>query len=331
MAIASFDLGNATVTAADTIVIPLGANVPRSDPTDGATLILVSVLCADNVIDPEVTGVTDDGDPDGDFYGACIFSDGLNHYSQFNLIPENLFTGGYEYVPSVGWFGLILNDLTTANSLTIQLNGTVAWAFAFARAYTGVLLDTSGVPSGGGFPTSNADWLFDGSFGSEVVGPVGFAVDDDAGASGGIVSWGYGGSGGSLRYTNPGGVGGCTDGNWTWQLGALAIYAMFVLSNTGSGARTWDDTDIAAVDEFDDINAGLGAFTVLQTIVVAEQAITAPQTGISVAGSWATGLDNHASVTIGAGTILQAGVGPTCPAAPPTGNPVFNNHIRLSE
>lgn len=322
MAVAGFDIGNATATATSSFVIPITATVPRSDPTTGATIICVWIMAADTSAEPDVAGVSDDG-PTDDFYGTCFMAAGLNPYTSVAVINSLASIGGAFYEPHAVYMGLVLNPLDATNSITVELAGTFSWVFAFARAYTGVQVDTSGTPSDD-FPTTDPAWWLDGSV---VTGlPLGVAFDDAETANSRFVDWDYNGSGSSLRYNSPGTVGESTDGNWSWQQGDLAVYSLYSFGGA-TGARTWDDGDIATQTEFDDVDAGLGT---LQTMLMAEQPITVPQTGISVDGSWATAFANDN--TEGGAWVFNAGPGPTCPDVPPAGGiPVFSHRFRTGD
>lgn len=313
MAVASFECGSGSVAAGNSITIPISADVPRSDPVGGATLIIITVT---NGNDPSTTA-TDDA-PEDAFYAEHIFSDGLNHYV---TTPPG--TIGSDGGPLTGITGLILNPLVNGvNSITVTWGGLPRDATAVARAYTGVNVDTSGV----NFPGvgTDASWMFTSSFAPNY--PIGIA--DDGSGSAVNVTFDWSGTGGPLEFIPP--PSSIDPSNWFWGAGDLSIYYISAQNDlvTPTGPWTWVDLGIVSQSEFDDLvqNGGLLSF------VIGEKPVTSPTApGVeNPDGSWATA---NYSATQGKGSILRAGPGPTWPAEPPPGGgvPIFNNHIRLSE
>jgi len=306
-------VGSAFAAATDTVVIPVGLTIPQSDPTGGATLIVVTLITDDASTFPgQIASVVDDGATDP-LYGDCLIASGLNSYVE---APVGLSVASGNLGLAGSMFGLILNPLDATNSLTVTAGATYDFLFAFAFAYSGANCDTSALTGG---PFADASFMFSGGLGS-APNPLGAVT---CGATAPNLNWI---STPGVDITNPVGCTGPTD--WTWDTGSYAFYWNFFVNAFGgtTGAWTWTDFDIATQQEWDDFSTGIGSDTF--SMVYAEQSITAPQSGIDVSGSWAS---TGEFGTNGAGAILLEGPGPTCPAPAPGNYPVFEHHFRAGD
>lgn len=316
MAVASLGLvGSASAFATDTVVIPVGITIPRSDPVTGATVIVVVVITDDGVGSSGISIITDDA-PTDPFYGTCLVSTGLNSYvgapwevGLGSIVQANLAISG-------GWMGLVTNPLDASNSITVTVEGPQDYIFAFAVAYTGVSCDYTGH---GGF--SDAAGVFAAS-GNPPIGLAGCLPTIHEG-----VAWSYF-AGFSLDAPS-----GCaTPTSWEWFEAGLAVYMLWtsIIPTPATGPNTWTDTDIVTLEEFDDVATGVGGDT--YSLVYAEQAITAGETGIDLSSTWLNPGGGNQQFTQGGGSLLREGPGPTCTFAPPGGGkPILSTHIRISE
>lgn len=278
----------------DTLVIPIDVDVPRTDPTLGATIMLIFIQTVPG--GSTVASVTDDA-PVDDAYSLCLFEDGLNHYDA---------TTRFGFVQ----FGLIVNPLIGGtNSITINMAGTTTYVEAVAVAVTGVGADWPSLPL-----DPAADWIATTVAGYETEQPVGGAV---ASATG--VSWEYLTS--VFSIIAPAGA---ADENWDWIDGVVAFYALEAGNDTDLGPWAWGD---GSIDDFFqwDINAGIGFLSFALGVAT----VTPGAAGPSLEGTFT---DPPVDLT-GQGFALKNGPGPNCSTPPPptSGTPIFNNHIRLSE
>lgn len=292
-----FVCGEAGAASTDTLVIPITVDVPRTDPdsTGGATIILIfyqlSYLSAANITD-----ISDDVGVQDDF-SLCVFEDGLNHY-------------GFLTEPAIG---LVVNDLVGAtNSITIGLDSVADYIQATAVAITGIGPGASDWP---GLPFDPAMTWIAGVISQFAEAPVGAPTSTSQG-----LGWTQTGSP-TVTFGNPTGA---TDEDWDWQTGDLAFYWIQQNSSTSDqGGWTWD----GAISDFNqwDVDSGIGRF---MSFAIGEAAVVPTLAGPSVAGVFGDGSFDAA----GSALALIGGAGPVCDTPPPTGgNPVFNNHIRLSE
>ena len=307
MAIASLGLvGQATALGTDTLVIPLTTTIPRSDPSTGATVIFVTVISDDASASSSPNAMSDDGVTDP-FYGTCLFTDGLNHYAS---APVGADYSVANLVINQSWVGLVCNPLDASNSITVVMNAPQGYLLGIAVAYTGVNLPYIGTGGFSDLPSlisaspsdpwvaNNAFWTFhlDGSVDVYLSAPTGYSGPPD----------------------------------WTWVLGSYAIYnvAWNDISNPTSGAWVWDQAGITTEFEIDDESDGVGAHN--WSFVWADQPLAPPEV-VALTGSASPGWWFPQSS--GAAWALAGGPGPSCNSTPPPGggNPVFNNHIRLSE
>lgn len=299
MAVSFFEVGRSTQASSDTIVIPVGIDVPRSDPTGGATIMFVFVQVPFDY-SGSISGVTDDGATDP-FYGTCIFEDGLNNYSA----PAGLV------------FGLILNPLTAANSITVTMNSAADFLAAGAWAITGVRcvpVNAQSIP-----PT----WLFG------VSDPGAFQAATDLDGSNASVDAGWLRNPDlSIHMVTPSGA--VTDMNWEWRAGDLAFY--LTSNNSASSDEmgwTWADGSITDFAQWD-IDTGMGGSHDWWSMALGTQAPppSDPTAAPSVDGAWGSGESTF--FTGGFALSVIAGPGPSCTTPPAFGGPVFNHIHRAA-
>lgn len=299
MAVAYFQAGQASVAASDTLVIPITADVPRSDPVAGGTLIYVFIQVPSTFVGG-ITAVTDDATPQ-DAYSLCVFSDGLNHYTNGSQI-----------------FGLIVNDLANGvNNITVQLTGTAGFIAGIALAITGANVDTLNAQS------PSPTWLFDLDPAHPMIGAEKLGGGPISPFPGAI----FASPTGPVQMVSPPGV--STDQDWAWVTNS--DYAFYVCSDVSSavdeGGWTWADGSIFDFTQWD-IDSGLGSFFSMALGV--QTAPTPLAAGPSFDGAW--GNAGSKFFTGIAGFAVTSGPGPACVTPPPGGGvPIFNNHIRLSE
>lgn len=290
MAVAFYECGQAAGST-DTLVIPITADIPRSDPIGGATLILIyyqlSYLSA-----ATITAITDDAPIDtDDGYSLCIYADGLNHY-------------GITGQPLVG---LLVNPLVNgANSITVSLDSVPDWIQAVAVAVTG---------AGATYPSNPLD---------PTLAFLPAAISQTAEAPAGAPTSSSGGVGwtqdtfGAITFGNPTAA---TDGDWDWDTGDVAFYIVQQIGQTSDPVGwTWAD---AAIDDFVqwDVDPGIGRY---QAFALGTAPVVPTLPGPSIAGAWTGGPFTVA----GQGLAVVAGPGPVCASPPPTfGNPTFNKIV----
>lgn len=304
-------IGAASASGTDTVVIPIVASIPRSDPDDGATLIVVTVISDDGAIGQLIAAISDDGETDP-FYGDCLITSGLNSYVES---PIGVNASSVNLTVATSWIGLITNPLDASNSITVTLTGTQDFIFAFATAYTGCNVDYTGV---GGF--TDASFMF--SSPGSPTNPCGTVT---CGATDQNLAWQLFAG---VNISNPSGCSGPTD--WQWDTGDLALYWLIRLNPaTPTGGNTWTDGSIESIAEFDDTVTGVDSDTF--SFVFAEQPVSTPVSGIDVSSTWAAPIDNDS--TFGGGGVLIGGFGPLCTETPPPGSgmPILHTQIRLSE
>lgn len=306
MAVVSLGIIGSAAGSGASLTIPVTTNVPRSDPTAGASIIVVTLISDDGGIEAGIASIGDDASIDA-FYGTCLVADGLNSYVES---PIGVSTSSANMNVGAAWFGLITNPLVGGtNSITVTPTTPQSYLFAFATAYTGVNVDYVGP---GGFV--DASFMFTGGIGApeNPIGEVGCA-----GAGDDHLVWSLTPG---VTILNPSA---CSAADWEWKTGELALYWLLRFDPFDtSGGWTWTDTDIVTQDEWDDV-VGI---TNNYSLVFAEQAIVAPQGGIDLSGTWATAVTGAS----GGGGILIAGPGPTCTTPPVFGGPVFNHRHRAT-
>jgi hypothetical protein len=131
MAVVSYECAAYTegISVGDSFVLPITADVPRSDPDGGATLIIVHFRTEPGAVLDYSWGpsIIDTATTDA-FYGTDFFSDGKNQYTPGNVTLINR-----------GVVGLILHPLYIGDTLTLRFpTYSIDRIGATARAYTGV-------------------------------------------------------------------------------------------------------------------------------------------------------------------------------------------------
>lgn len=314
MAAASLGLvGSATAFATNTVTIPVGITIPRTDPVSGATIIVVTLICDDAITPLGPFAIVDDA-PTDPFYNTCLVTSGLNSYVGAPWIV-GLGTDAGSPRADGGWMGLVTNPLDASNSIVVTAGSVQDYLFAFAVAYTGISCDYSGP---GGF--SDAAGVF-AACGAPPLGESECGITVHEG-----VAWSYL-SGFSLDQPS-----GCaTPTSWEWVQEGIAVYMLWSsnIHTPPTGPNTWADTDIVTLEEFDDVTTGVS--TNSYSYVYAEQAVTAGETGIDLSSSWLNPGGLNQAFTIGGGSLLVAGPGPTCTSTPPvTAGPIFSNRFRAA-
>lgn len=331
MAIASLgEIGSASgVLPGAAITIPVTVDVPRSDPTDGATIVLVLTI-TDNLSAPSTNAISDDAPTDA-FYDTHIFADGLNHYITNVPLLGGVNTGVTVMVSA----GLILNPLVASlNSITVPLGGTADNYVASARAYTGVLVDTDF--DSGLWPGSPSDDCTSKPVSASFLNrfaPGGIkatAQDLDTLAEAKFAEWAIDSGGNSLSlpnsvlpYSFPG-----SDPDWQYENGDVALFGINAPNEAAAdkSAMAWDDGAISTVFSVFSVPMVNSGGTVYANWVVGERAITGPTGALDFGSVWTGGSDLD---EVGGGSFAMiAGVGPTWPTCPPSGVPVFGHRFR---
>lgn len=137
MAVSSLGVvGTSSSATGSSIVIPITVDVPRSDPSGGATVVIVSLIYSGTVAPTLPPGLHDDA-PSDPFYNVGIFSSGKNFYTAPVM-------GGGRNNHDL-WAGLILNPLVAGrDSIIYSLSGAPSFVRAFAVAYLHCNCDISG-------------------------------------------------------------------------------------------------------------------------------------------------------------------------------------------
>lgn len=290
MTLATFVCGGPVGGNTSSLVIPITADVPRSDAALGATIVLIFLSWNGPA---NLLSVTDDATPE-DGYSFCLFEDGLNHYATDSTVLP----------------GLIANDLTNGvHNITITLDGVAPWITAAAIAVTGVNLPASGpaplfTPPLTGFLTSLAQ---------QAEAPVG---------GGGSVALGIGYTIDAADVISFIGPITATDTDWDWVNGELAFYFLRGTATSDHLGWTWSDAAITDLLQWDVPEGGSGFFA---QAAIGLQSVTPGAAGPSVNGIWGDGSTGPLS---GNGFALISGPGPgPCSTPPVFGNPCFNRVV----
>jgi len=297
MSLLAYVCGYGAASNVSSMTIPFSADVPRTDPTGGATLILV---IGGTEIGGHIVSISDDATAEDD-YSFCLFDDGLNHYG----VGQN---------PGLG---LIANDLANGvNNLNLGFDTTLGFAQLALVALTGVDLSTTGAaplfdPT---MPRSFCD-----HFVQDTEYPIGGGTSFAAG-----VAWSY--NSGGLPQWVPGAPSGATDAGWDWITGDLAFYIIPAAADSSPlGPWLWADGSLTDFDQFEDVDSS-GFY---HDIVIATQTITPGVAGPSLAGAWTGGQNPNLMAGYAYGYI--SGGGPSCTTPPPTNSPVFNHWMRVGD
>ena len=314
-------IGYAFGDGSSSITIPITVSVPRSDPSLGASVVLVQCFDLDTFGNPFLTA-SDDA-PTDSFYGTHLYTDGTNPWQDgFTDIASdpNLFRG------------LCLNPLTAGiDSITIECSSPRTYSLAIAVAYTGVQVNNQSTPAYQVPDLPAGDW-FDKGFILDPVGLVGSNPFSTSNPTAHVYNWFFDNSDGSVVIFGAPGIP-TAPGSWTIQEGDIS--PIFIESGlnttTDSGSFTPADTGWTLLQAFDNLPYAGGFDAPSISIEVWEKTLSAPEVNDPVGGTWSTANDYFGGGAL-SGHPLVAGLGPIWLVVPPTGGfPVFNNHIRLSE
>lgn len=315
MAVASIGvIGTGVTDGTDIISIPVTVGVPRSDPAGGASLVVVLPIVTNDPLSL-VTAVSDDAATDS-FYSTHLYTDGLN--------PPYVKRAG---PGSLGWNGLILNPLTSGDTITCQLDSPSSFGAAIAFAFTGVQVDNQSSPA---FqvpdqPTLNwFDWL-------HIPAPFGLFGGNPFSGSGNTRYLQY--SFDPVFIINPGSA---VYPNWSIHEGELAVY--FALSSNFTTVApgdfvpadgTW--VQIGALIDVPKETATPPNYPAV-TDSIWMKSITAPELNDELDGAF-NGAPSDMFAAQGNGISLIAGLGPIWAETPPptAAVPAFNNRFRAAD
>lgn len=356
-------IGSALATSSSTVVIPITVNVPRSDPANGATVVVIYETVYYSGGSAATSGTVGDDAPMDSFYNTCYYSDGLNHYGNLGVgfigTPFNNyntfsststisppFTSGAGFQSAV-----IFNPLVGGvNNITLTYSPTSPDVVAaYAVAYTGLQL--------GGRPQDTPPFLWHTSYGTG--GYLQSADPLSGGTVTGVeVNWVYnqivgGGSGpnviGPPFLEVPGRAPSSPtpypDYQWV-SPGDLIAYCVIDVNHGGgwsafnpvvgpvigagdfetgaSGGWTWGGP-VTSIFQDVDVDPVSSGFPL--SIAFATQTPPSLPYTADLTGSWA-GIQS--TYTFGSAALLVGGNGPLqCAVPPPPGNyPVFNSRWR---
>jgi len=311
MAVASLGvIGTGVGTGGSTIDIPVMVDVPRSDPTLGASVVIVNVI----QIDPESALSASDDAPTDSFYSTHLYTAGTNPWYQ---------VGGT-------FMGLILNPLTaSSDTITITFSGSpVTYSFCIAVAYTGVQVNNQPYPAYQVADLPANVWFDEG----HIPGPRGLVGSNPIGGPSAYgVSWEWT-QGGSTPFgvvlTEPYPIG---YPNWSIEQGSIGLY--FVSS---SPFCTVDPGDFTPADgTWTEIGSQINMPTGLvgpstppsYSLCVFEKPLSPIEFNDDLDGTWSTADTNLAA--LGFGYMMLEGLGPIwLDIPPPEAIPVFNHRFR---
>lgn len=303
MAITSTDLcgqqiggGSTSFTFQPTVSVPA---TDMTDPSAGATVMMLCVQFVTDGGNTDDTGITDDAE------AVLCEDDYSNIYTGGGCLQSfGGFCGFHTYFSFVG--APLVAGVT---NITASFATNASFVAVTGRVYTGVQYNAVV-----GDPMVNN--------GNAIAALIGGGSETVA------LGWEYpfgGASAPDAFILAPFGAGSPST-NWQWSSGDLAAYMICWANDSPNGAWTWNNPDIVTVTEYDDIATGSGGFS---TIVYAEQDIS----GLTPLVCGTGGLDGSFAGTeepnVGGGFGWIAGLGPTCPPPPPaTNNPVFAEMFR---
>jgi hypothetical protein len=289
VAVASFEVSPDTIATDTTGDVPivLTADIPRSDPGLGASLIVIMCIHKDQSGVANLISVDDDATPDA-FYGTSLFSDGLNQYG-----PE-IFSdsGGKEENRT----GLITNGLAIGDTITLHYDAPIGSYRTYARGYTGVSINRCWT-NPDEITLSN---LFYGLTGE--AGAVPFSrLYGDSGDSLGIFA-GDAGTAGVIWSLPSSSV-----DPFTTDAGLMLVLAKNLLTTTvfPSGVLSWDDAGISVKEAFNDYNFGDAG---IRTTMSWGEKVLAASDVISLETTPATN-PTHQTYNL-TGNVLRPGPGP---------------------
>lgn len=305
MAIVSTEL-MAPVSGTDgtgTIVLTLDAGIVRSDPVDGASLVIAYIIHEDST-GSVFEGVTDNAVFDA-FYGTGIWSDGLNHYD------AEIFSSAGARNESM--CGLILNGLEAGDEITFHYDTPQGEYRAYVRGYTGVNINRCWTDP----DEVTMDQIF--YLGGD---PTPFqTLTGDVDSSLGIFA-GQVGSGSDLTsWSSP-----VTTIDPTIEGGDLLLVVGLggVSSVFPSGPVVWDDAGLVVKWAFNDVFFGAETNGFTQSWV--ERVVTL---GDVVTIQESMGNPFHQSMGF-TGNVLRAGPGPYfCDVPPNPAAPTINTHFSI--
>lgn len=365
MAVASLGVvAQGSAFSPSTLVLPITVDVPRSDPSTGATwLVMFEQSYYTLPGSPGGAALVSDDAPMDSFYNTCYYSDGLNHYGIVGLsvgpVPFNNYNTfattdviSPKYTRTGGGVGAIVFNplLNGVNNITLTF-GTPAPAYyqCFVVAYTGLQLaarsqntppelwhasaDLGGymqkvVPlSGGTTQSGNAQWVYNQILGGGS-GPnvIGPPFLETPGRAPSTPT-----PYPDFEFQSPGDllIGCVADVNHGAAWGAFNPVAFPVASGdfeTGSsGAWGWGGP-FSTVHEIDDADPLAAGFPL--SIAYGEAPAPALPGTVDLTGAWA-GI--QPTYTFGSAAILVAGGGPPqCVPPPPSTAPLLNNRFRAA-
>lgn len=301
-------IGVGFADGSDVLTIPVDVSVVRSDPSLGASIVIIYPLN----IDAAVLSASDDA-PTDSFYSTHLYTDGTNPY---------------EHQPgTVVWRGLLLNPLAAgSDTISLQLSAPSTFNAAIAVAYTGVQVNNQSNPTYQVADLPVATWFE----GLAIPGPFGICGNNPIGTpEKNYVNWDWtaGGPPDPVQLLEPNPL---LYPTWSIETGDLAVY--FVVSSpdstTDPGDFTPDDGTWVEIGSI--LNNPAGGSPPSYSVAVFEKALSVPELDDVLDGTWTTADNMLASQ--GYGYMVTAGLGPIWLTLPPAGGaPVFNNHIRLSE
>lgn len=301
-------IGVGFADGSDVLTIPISTSVVRSDPTLGASIVIIYPLN----IDAAVLTAADDA-PTDSFYSTHLYTAGTNPY---------------EHQPgTVVWRGLLLNPLVGgSDNIILQLSAASTFNAAIAVAYTGVQVNNQSNPTYQVPDLPVATWFE----GLAIPGPFGTCGNNPIGTpEKNYVNWDWDTSGPprvpKLLEPFP-----LSYPTWSIETGDLAVY--FVVSSPFSTVDPGDfiPDDGTWVEIGSIINNNAGGSPPSYSVAVFEKPLVVPELDDDLDGTFATA--DEMSSAQGYGYMITAGLGPIWLTEPPTGGaPVFNNHIRLSE
>lgn len=311
MALASLGvIGTGFGDGTDTLKIPVDVDVIRSDPTLGASVVVVF----SGGVDAVVTGVSDDAPTDA-FYSTHLYTAGTNPYNRQAGSPPI-------------WRGLCLNPLSasTPDNIILQLASTSLHNFAIAVAYTGAQVDNQSNPTYQVPDLPSSTW-FDGS---AIPCPFGICGANPPGPPEEIrVNWEWNNAGPprapQLLLPSP-----LVYPAWSIETGEIALY--FVLSSglaeVDPGDFVPDDGSWAEIGSIINTPTG-GTNPPSFSVSVFEKTLSAPELDDDLDGAFTTIDDMFGSQ--GFGYMMLGGLGPIwLDVPPPFGGPVFSHRHRAA-
>lgn len=249
MAVASFECSaiNDEAAGLTDVDVVLNADVGRSDPVDGATLIVIGIWAETTAGNYEVDSVTDDA-PTNSFYGTTLFADGKNQYGPcvfrnpvFNFMSQT---------------GLILHPLSSGDTITLTFQGSMNAVRTYARAYTGVRLNRAWTTPD---EISITDLLHTG-----IVGYGYQAAFSEFHSPSETEGW-FTAEGSVFAATDQFGMtpGAGLNPVVTASSAGLGVWMGNVFGGAGHSPIAWENADITVVESWEDQTLGAGPVTTM--------------------------------------------------------------------